>query len=104
MTAQSTFTCPAWPTITVAGEDGLPRRVSRWAKLFAIMRWQRSRSGIRTSSPTEELALDYEAERTNPALHTQHVAVSDNGAVRHHGIGCRGGLNASEQIPIVNNV
>ena len=49
-------------------------------------------------SLANELALDRKAERTDPRLHPKHVAVSDNGAVRHHGVGSRRVLDASQQL------
>jgi hypothetical protein len=41
-------------------------------------------------SLTEQRALDHEAEIANPTLHTKHIAIGKNGAVRHHFVGgCR---------------
>ena len=47
----------------------------------------------------EEFALDDKAKISNPALHPKHVVIGDDGAVRHHGVQCRGVLDADEQIP-----
>lgn len=53
-TAQSTFTCPAVPTVTEFVAH-LPRRASRWAMLRASIRWQRSRRGIKAELDYDEM-------------------------------------------------